>query len=222
MDILNFGFLWQYYPAFLRGLAGTIELTIIATLAGLVFGFAVAFGELHKSRTVRVIFVTYVEFFRNTPLIIQLFFFQAFIPVVFQGLNSPFVVACISFSLYNAAYCGEIFRAGVQSIERGQWEASRALGMPRLAQVRYVVLPQAVRRVLPAFTTRFIEMFKLTTLASTVAYGDILYVAKVIANTDYRPTETFTAVAIIFVVLLLPLSILANRIENRFSSQPKA
>lgn len=218
----NAAFLWQYYPAFLRGLAGTFTLTLIATAAGLVFGVLIAFAQLSRFRLVRTVFVCYVEFFRNTPLIIQLFFFQALVPVVFQGLNSPFAVASITFALYNAAYCSEIFRAGIQSIEKGQWEASRALGLRPLSQAMHVIVPQAVRRVLPAFTTRFIEMVKLTTLASTVAYGDLLYVAKVIATTDYRPTETITAVAIIFVVILLPLSILANRIEARFSSQPKA
>lgn len=222
MDELNLDFLWRYYPVFARGLFFTVLLSVVATISGLVFGIVVVFGRSSRWLPVRAFFSAYVEFFRNTPLLIQLFFFQAFVPKVLDGFHSPIVVACVSFSLYNAAYCGEIFRAGIQSIERGQWDAGRALGMSFWLQARYIVVPQAVKRVLPAFTTRFVEIFKLTALASTVAYGDLLYVAKNIAEVEYRPIETFTMVAIIFVVVLMPLSVLAHRLEGHINRNARA
>lgn len=221
MDDLKLDFLWQYMPLFAKGLGHTLLLSAVATFAGLVFGILIVFGQRSRWAVVRYAFMAYVELFRNTPLLIQLFFFQAFVPMFFDGFRNPIAIACLAFSLYNAAYCGEIFRAGVQSIERGQWEAARALSLSPFAQARYVILPQAVRRVLPAFTTRFIEIVKLTTLASTIAYGDLLYVAKNIAEVEYRPIETFTVVALIFVVVLIPLSIMANRLETHISRNSK-
>jgi polar amino acid transport system permease protein len=137
------------------------------------------------------------------------------IPLFFGIKNDAFVVAVATLALYKGAYIAEIYRSGIQSVERGQWEAARALGMSYFAQLRYVVLPQAIRRMIPPFTNRMIETFKLTTIASLVVYPELLYQTKIVAETDFRPIEAFTILAAFFAIIVLPMSYLSTRLEKR-------
>jgi polar amino acid transport system permease protein len=204
-----------YQHLFIRGLGNTILLTATTMFAGLTLGLIVGLAKTSKSRLLMLPAVVYIGVIRNTPILIQLFFFQAFAPMLLGIQNNPFFIGIASFAIYNIAYCADIYRGGLQSIVVGQHEAGKALGLNRLQQMRYVIIPQAIRVMVPAFTNRSIEVAKLTTVASAVSYGDLLYFAKLISDTEYRPIETYTVVAIIFIVVLIPFSVLAKRLEDR-------
>ncbi len=213
----DFAFLWTLWPYLLVGLAGTAKLWAVALCSGLVIGLAVGIFRTAPSRILRGIGTVYVEAIRNTPGLIQLIWFYYAIPMVTGWQASAWLAAAVSLSVYTGAYSAEIYRAGIGSIERGQWEAARALGFGYVAQMRYVVLPQALMRMIPAFGNRAIELAKATTLASTIAFGELLYTAKVIAEDQMRPLETYTAVTVIFTAILLPVSYACVWLERRFA-----
>ena len=130
---------------------------------------------------------------------------------------SPFGAAILGISLNSAAYSAEIYRAGIQSIEPGQWEAARAIGMTGLQVLRRIVLPQALRRVLPALTNRGIEIFKMTTLASVVAYVELLQQGKLVASLNFNPLEVYTVIGALFFLLLYPLVRATYALERRLA-----
>lgn len=207
--------LLTYHELFLRGLLNTLLLTATTMFAGLTGGLLIGLAKTSKNRLFRYPAAAYVGLIRNTPILIQLFFFQAFAPMLLGIQNNPFFVAIAAFALYNVAYCADIYRSGLQSVVIGQHEAGKALGLSRWQLLANIVIPQAFRRMVPAFTNRSIEIAKLTTVASAVAYGDLLYYAKLVADTEYRPIETFSVVALIFIAVLIPFSVLAKHLEDR-------
>ncbi|MFN3400557.1 MAG: amino acid ABC transporter permease, partial [Ferrovibrio sp.] len=147
----------------------------------------------------------FVEFFRNTPVLVQILWFYFALPMLVPFEISPLMAAALGISLNSAAFSAEIFRGGIQSIEPGQWEASRALGMTGLQAMRRIILPQAIRRMLPALTNRAIEIFKMSTLASAVAYVELLQQGKLIASLNFNPIEVYTVIALAFFLFLYPL-----------------
>lgn len=207
--------LLTYHELFWRGLLNTLLLTATTMIAGLTGGLLIGLAKTSKNRLLRYPATAYVGLIRNTPILIQLFFFQAFAPILLGVQNNPFFVAIAAFALYNVAYCADIYRGGLQTVLAGQHEAGKALGLSRSQLLIYIVIPQAFRRMVPAFTNRTIEVAKLTTVASAVAYGDLLYYAKLVADTEYRPIETFSVVALIFILVLIPFSVLAKHLEDR-------
>ena len=189
----DFSFLHQNAHFLLNGLGASLLLAAFAVLLGGSCGLAVALGRLHGPRPLRWFFAAFVEFFRNTPALIQLMWLYYAMPL-FTGLQpKPFTAAAVAFSLYNAAYMSEIYRSGINAVDRGQWEASSTLGLRYVAQLRLVILPQAVRRMLPAMTSQTIDVFKLTAIASLIAYGELVYNTRVVAENEFRPIEAYTA-----------------------------
>ncbi len=204
----------SFWSLLFSGLLGTLKLAAVALVAGSLLGFVVAIGKLSKHAIFRIPAVAYVELFQNTPALVQLFWFFYAVPILTGIQQNVFVAAAIALSLNAAAYMGEIFRAGIQSIGRGQWEAGLAIGIRRGAIMRHVVLPQAIRRMLPAYTNRAIELVKTTSLASALAYNELLYQGAAISSETYRPIETYALVALIYVIVLSILSQLARLLEN--------
>jgi polar amino acid transport system permease protein len=143
-----------------------------------------------------------------------MWFFFAF-PIVSPFAIDAFSAAALALTLNTAAFSAEIYRGGIQSIAPTQWQAGKALGMTYAQTMRRVILPQAVRRMLPAFTNRGIELAKMTTLASTIAFAELLHEAKTLSAIAFNPIEAFTAVALIFFVLIYPLTLLVQRMELR-------
>lgn len=213
----DFAFLWVLWPHLLTGLAGTAKLWAVALSCGLVIGLVVGIFRTAPSRILRGIGTVYVEAIRNTPGLIQLIWFYYAIPMATGWQASAWLASAVSLSIYTGAYSAEIYRAGIASIDRGQWEAARAIGFGFGAQMRYIVLPQALMRMIPAFGNRAIELAKATTLASTIAFGELLYTAKTIAEDQMRPLETYTAVTVIFTAILLPVSYACVRLERRLA-----
>jgi polar amino acid transport system permease protein len=213
----DFSFLWQYRTFIAIGLGYTVLYALGTILVGLIIGFAVGIARLARSPLINTPLILYIELFRCTPLLVQLIWFYYAFPVI-VGLDIPaHVAAGMTLSLYTGAFYAEIIRGGVTSIERGQWDAARAIGMRRGQVMRRVILPQAIKRMVPPFMNQSITQLKNTSLVSTIAVSDLLYQGEIITATTYRPLEVYTAVAIIYFGVLFPLTLLAQMIERRLA-----
>ncbi|KTS30810.1 ABC transporter permease [Methylobacterium indicum] len=215
----DFGLLAQNWPVLLRGLLVTVELWIPAMAAGLALGFALGLARLSRSGWVAKPALGAIEVFRGTPVLIQLIWFFYAFPIVIGVQLSPFVAALLGLALNTAAYCAEIFRGGIQSVPKGQFEGARALGMTRAQAMRRVILPQVLRRMLPAFTNRAIELAKVTSLASVLSVHELMYQGRLLSANYYRPLEILTTVAIVYFVLIYPGSYLSARLERRLAAR---
>jgi polar amino acid transport system permease protein len=213
----DFSFLWMYRSLLLVGLGYTILYTIGSILLGLIIGLAVGLLRLSRSPFVNVPLIGYIEAFRCTPLLVQIVWFYYALPVL-VGIDIPAHVAgMLVLALYTGAFYAEIFRGGVMSIERGQWDAARAIGMRRKQMLRHIILPQAIKRMVPPFMNQSIIQLKNTSLVSTIAVADLLYQGTIITAATYRPLETYTTVAIIYFLVLFPLTIAAQHVEKRLA-----
>jgi polar amino acid transport system permease protein len=211
----DFSFLWMYRWLLVTGLGVTVLYTVASILAGLVIGLGVGLMRLSRSWFVNAPLIAYIEAFRCTPLLVQIIWFYYAFPVL-VGLDIPAAVAgFLVLSLYTGAFYAEIFRGGVLSIERGQWDAARAIGMRRRQVLRTVILPQAIKRMIPPFMNQSIIQLKNTSLVSTIAVSDLLYQGTLITSATYRPLETYTTVAIIYFAVLFPLTLAAQAVERR-------
>jgi polar amino acid transport system permease protein len=201
----DFASIIQNWPALWVGIKGTVFIFFITVVLGLGGGLVV--GILRYSRLTILSWPAriFVEIFRNTPVLVQIIWFYYAFPIL-TGIDvNPFLAAVLGISLNTMAFSAEIYRAGIQSIDPGQWEAGKAIGMNYMQTMRRIILPISIKRVLPALTNRGIEVFKMSTLASVIAYVETLNQAKLIADHNYNPIEAYTAVAIIFFVILYPV-----------------
>ena len=198
-----------------RGLLGTVELALVSLAIGLAFGLFLGAARYSRSRLVNWPATAFVEIFRNTPVLVQIMWFFFAFPIVAPFEVSAYTAAAMALSLNTSAFAAEIYRAGIQSIAPGQWDAARALGMSYGQQMRRVILPQAVKRMLPAFTNRALELFKMTSLASAIAFPELLYGAKTIASAYFNPIEAYTTVALVYFAVAYPVTQLVYAIERR-------
>ena len=214
---------WDFTPVFAswpllaEGLLNTLRVTAVALACGLVLGLVLALLRLSPRRFLSWPAGLVIEVFRTTPPLVQLFWFFFALPLIVGVEMTPFAAAVVTFSIQSAAFFAEVFRAGIQSIERGQWEGALAIGLSRRQALNRIVLPQAVTRMIPAFLERSIELMKTTTLVATIAYADLLYEANAIAQKTYRPLETFTVAALVYFVVISAFSLLARRVERRLA-----
>lgn len=201
----DFVTIFQSWRVFWVGIQGTLLMFAVTVVLGLSGGLVVGVLRYVKTPLLAWPARAFVEVFRNTPVLVQIIWFYYAFPILTGIETSPFLAAVLGISLNTMAFSAEIYRAGIQSIERGQWEAGKAIGMSFNQTLRRVILPVALKRVLPALTNRGIEVFKMSTLASVVAYVETLNQAKLIADLNYNPIESYTAVALIFFVVLYPV-----------------
>lgn len=214
----DFAFLLRYAPLFWKGIGVTLAFTAATILLGLVLGLLVGLGRLTKYRAVNWPLIGFIEAFRCTPLLVQIVWFYYALPVMSGIQMSAITAGTLVLSLYTAAFYAEIFRGGIVSIERGQWDAARAIGLTRWHVMRFIILPQAVRRMVPPFMNQSIIQLKNTSLVSTIAVPDLLYQGTLITADTYRPLEVYTVVAIIYFVLLFPATVLAQWYERRLTA----
>ena len=213
----DFASIAMNWPTFWKGLMGTLHLGVVCIFFSMTLGLFVGAGRYSRNPALRWPATAFVEFFRNTPVLVQIIWFFFAFPI-FTGITlTPFWAATLGVSLNGAAYCAEIFRGGIANIARGQWEACRAIGMSYWQTMRRVILPQAVKRMIPPLTNRAIEIVKATAIASIIAYFELLHSARVISAAHFNPIESYTAVALIFIVIMLPLTLGARHIERRFA-----
>jgi polar amino acid transport system permease protein len=211
----DFHFLLKYAPLFWRGVGVTLAYTAGTIAIGLALGLLVGLGRLSKSRLINWPLIAYIEAFRCTPLLVQIVWFYYALPVVL-GVQIPATLAAtMTLSLYTGAFYAEIFRGGIVSIEQGQWDAARALGLRPWAMMRMVILPQAVRRMIPPFVNQSITQLKNTSLVSTIAVPDLLYNGTLVTADTYRPLEVYTVVALVYFAMLFPSTMLAQAYERR-------
>jgi len=214
--VWNFASVFTHWNVLAIGLRNTLLLFLVCSVLGLGGGLVMGMLRYSKRRMVSYPAMLYVEVFRNTPVLVQIIWFFFALPVLTGVQVSPIMAAVLGITLNTIAFSSEVFRGGIQSIEREQWEAGKAIGMTYAQTMRRVILPQAIKRMLPPLTSRAIEVFKMTTLASVVAYPETLQQAKLIASVEFNPIEAYTIVALMFFVVLLPLVQLTYVLERRF------
>ena len=212
----NFASVFAYWDVLAIGLWGTLKLFTLTCALGLAGGLVMGMLRYSKTRWISYPAMLYVEVFRNTPVLVQIIWFFFALPVVTGFEVSAFAAAALGITLNTIAFSAEVFRGGIQSIEREQWEAGKAIGMNYTQTMRRIILPQALKRMLPPLTSRGIEVFKMSTLASVVAYPETLQQAKLIASYEFNPIEAYTVVALLFFVVLLPMVQLTYMLERRF------
>ncbi|MBD3847635.1 amino acid ABC transporter permease [Bosea sp. SSUT16] len=199
---MNFQQLWRYQDQFIEGALITLALTLIAAVVGLAIGVAGAALLRGGSKPVRLAIRSYIEIFRNTPSLIQIFLIFFVLPAA--GLKLPaFEAAAVALSLYFGAYAIEIVRAGLDSIPKSQVEAGQCLGLTRWEVFRHIVLPPALRNVYPAFTSQFVLLLLGTSLASQVAAGELFHAASFIESRTYRSFEVYAVVCAIYFAMVI-------------------
>jgi len=217
MYVWDFSPVWQNMDLLLLGLLNTLRITGTALAFGIPLGLVLALLRLAPSRWLSWPARFIIEFFRTTPPLVQLFWFFFALPILVGIEMTPFLAAALTFSIQSAAFFAEVFRAGIQSIDRGQREGALALGMSLSQSMRRIILPQAIKRMIPAFLERSIELMKTTTLVATVSYADLLYQANDLAQKTFRPLEVFTVTALIYFVFIYAVSLLVHKLERHLA-----
>lgn len=213
----DFGTLLQYRSLILLGALTTIGFTVLTAVMGLLIGIVVALGRLTGRRWISLPLVALVEIFRCTPILVQLVWCYYALPVLIGVEMSPGMAAAITLSLYGGSFYAEIIRGGIASIEPGQWDAASALGLTRLKSMRLVIMPQALKRMIPPLVNQTILQLKNTSLVSVLAVPDLLYQGQLITSATYRPLETYSVIAVVYFCLLFPLTRFAQRLEQRLA-----
>jgi polar amino acid transport system permease protein len=214
---------WDFSPVWANagllalGLLNTLKITATALAVGLPLGLGLALMKLSRRRWLAWPAGFVIEFFRTTPPLVQLFWCFFALPILVGVEMTPFGAAALTFSIQSSAFFAEVFRGGIVSIEPGQWEAARAVGMNSRQAMRRIILPQAVKRMIPAFMERAIELMKTTTLVATISYADLLFQANEVAQKTFRPLETFTVAALIYFSVIFAASTLAAQLERRLA-----
>ena len=216
----NLAKIWsQYWKLFLfTGLKNTLILTFISVALGTVLGTLVAMLKMSKSRILRFIASVYVEVLRGTPILLQLYVFYFVLPNIFTFLKlSQFMWVSISLCINSSAYVSEVIRSGIQSVDAGQSEAAMSLGMNSFQRTWYILVPQALKTILPALGNEFIMIVKDTSLASTFFIGDLMTQYLIVRGASYLPLEPLVIVGVIYFILTFLLSKLFGFFERRMS-----
>ncbi len=196
---------------------GTLRLAIPAIVLGFLLGILIGLARLATARWIRVPATLYVEFFRGVPLVMVIFWFWFIIPQLLRLPIPEYGVALTAFVIFEAAYFGEIVRAGIQSVPRGQVEAATAVGLTTRQTMSFVVLPQALRNMVPSLVTQMIVLFKDTSLASIIGYVDLTKAAQIVNNREIRPFELYLFIAVVYWICTYSMSRYARHLERRHS-----
>ncbi|WP_226037275.1 amino acid ABC transporter permease [Aquibacillus saliphilus] len=209
----------DYLPFFLKGTLITIAVSAAGVIMGMILGLLVGMGKVAKLWIIRFPFICYINFFRGTPLLVQLFLIHfAVMPLILSETNT-IASLVVTLSLNSAAYVAEIFRAGIKSIDKGQAEAAHSLGMNKIQVMRYVVLPQAFKRMIPPLGNEFIVLLKDSSLGAIIAAPELLYWGRAATGQYYRVWEPYLTVALIYLLLTLTLTYLLNYVERRLDTE---
>ncbi|EKX99799.1 putative glutamine ABC transporter permease protein [Selenomonas sp. oral taxon 138 str. F0429] len=204
------------FPLLLIGAGVTIQITVLSTAIGFVIGLIVGVARISNLRVLRMLAEVYVEFFRGTPLLVQIFLFYFALPVITGQRIDPFIAAISACGINSGAYVAEIFRAGIQSVDDGQMEAGRSLGMTWLQTMRYIIVPQAFKRVIPPLGNEFIAMLKDSSLVSVIGFEELTRRGQLIIAKTYGSFEIWMSVAVIYLVMTLTISRFVAYLERRY------
>ncbi len=217
---------WTNVKFLISGMGATIQISLIAAVLSIVIGLLVALPGLSEKRGWRLLNRVYVEFIRAIPLLPMLFWVFYGLPIVFQsmGMNipiDPFWGAIITLAISDSAFTAEIYRAGIQSIARGQREAAQTIGLNYVQTMRYVILPQAIRRILPPLANQFIYIVKMSAFASVIGMQELTRRANELVVTEYRPLEIYTLLIFEYLILVLIISAGVRWLERRMGADER-
>ena len=217
---LDFSFIVEYMPYYFEGIKYTLLISFVAVLFGAVFGsllFYMKSSNFHiwKIKPLKIIAVAYIEIIRGTPMILQIFIVYAGAEPFFGMDLSALQAAFVAIALNSAAYVSEIVRAGIDAVDKGQMEAARSLGMKRSTAMMLIVVPQAVRNILPAIGNEFVAVIKESSMASVVGVGELMYAAKIVQGSTYRSLEPLIVAAGFYFILTFTLGRVISLIERR-------
>ncbi|NDG48537.1 MAG: amino acid ABC transporter permease [Rhodospirillales bacterium] len=213
----DFGAVFRHSELLIEGAKSTFRLAGMAMLIAIPLGLASALLRLTRLPVLSWVAVLYTDLFRTSPSIVLIYWFFFAFPLIVGIDFSTFTAVSLALGLQTGAYMSEVFRGGIHSIKPGQWQAAKALGMGVVPALRYVILPQAIRRMIPVFFTRLTELFKTTSLAAAISYAEIVQMASRTASETFRPIETFTVVALFFFVVIFTASQAVRFAERRFA-----
>lgn len=200
-------------PFLLKGALYTIIFSAVSELIGIIVGLFTAIIRVTKIKVLSQLATVYVDFFRGTPLLMQIIFVYYALPYI--GINLPAPLAgIVALSINSGAYVSEIFRAGIESIDKGQIEAARSLGMSYIQSMQYVVIPQTMKRVLPPLTNEFVALIKDSSLLSVIAISELLRTSKEMMTWKLNPSS-LTGAALLYLIITVPLTRLVNHLENK-------
>lgn len=205
---------WEYRELFYRGFCYTFVISSGATVLGLCFGVLGGLAKISKSVVAREFANLYVEFFRGTPLLIQIYIFYFCLAAAIR-YDNPVIIGMVTLGVFSGAYISEMVRAGIQSIDKGQTEAAKSTGLNDWQTLRYVIFPQAMRRIIPPVTGQFVSVIKDSSLLSVISVRELTKASEVINATTYKTFEAYLPLAILYLLITYPLSRLTQRLERK-------
>lgn len=214
--MFDWSVIWENYPLLLQGVQTTVVLAVVAMALGLPGGLLLSGLRMSRYRLLRVPAGIFIDSLRVTPVLLQLFWFFYVLPVTFDIQLSPYATAVLALAVNVSIYNAEIFRAGILSIRRGQSNAGLALGMSRVQVMRHIILPQALRRSIPALANIWVSLFKNTALVSTIAVADLAYVALQLRAETFKTMEVLTAMAALYWLMGYPQAKLVDTLQKRY------
>ncbi len=217
----NFDLVVTSFPLLLLGAGVTIKITAMSVALGVLIGLFVGIARICRVKPLRFLAAVYVDFFRGTPLLVQIFLFYFAVPVITGQRIDPYVAAVGSCGINSGAYVAEIVRAGIQSIDAGQMEAGRSLGMTWGQTMRYIIVPQAIKRVIPPLGNEFIALLKDSSLVSVIGFEELTRRGQLIIAKTYGSLEIWFSVAIIYLVMTLSISRLVAFLEKRYNTDDR-
>ena len=217
----NFDLVVNSFPLLLVGAGVTIKITALSVALGVVIGLFVGIARISRIKILRVLAAIYVDFFRGTPLLVQIFLVYFALPVITGQRVDPFVAAIGSRGINSGAYVAEIFRAGIQSIDKGQMEAGRSLGMTWVQTMRYIIVPQAFKRVIPPLGNEFIALLKDSSLVSVIGFEELTRRGQLIIAKTYGSLEIWISVAVIYLAMTLTISRFVAYLERRYKTDDR-
>ena len=217
----NFDLIATSFPLLLLGAGITIKITAMSVALGIFIGLFVGIARICRVRPLRWIAAVYVDFFRGTPLLVQIFLFYFAVPVITGQRIDPYVAAVGSCGINSGAYIAEIVRAGIQSIDDGQMEAGRSLGMTWTQTMRYIIVPQAIKRVIPPLGNEFIALLKDSSLVSVIGFEELTRRGQLIIAKTYGSLEIWLSVAVIYLAMTLTISRFVAYLERRYKTDDR-
>ncbi len=209
------------FPLLLAGAAVTVQITALSVGFGLLIGMFVGIARISKLLPVRAAAAVYVDFIRGTPLLVQIFLIYFALPILLGARIDPFIAAITACSINSGAYVAEIFRAGIQSIDKGQMEAGRSLGMTWSQTMRHIIMPQAFKRIIPPLGNEFIAMLKDSSLVSVIGFEELTRRGQLIIARTYGSFEIWLTVAFIYLIMTFAISRLVAYLERRYKIDDK-
>lgn len=213
----NFAVAWQFREVYLKGAGVTIALSLYSLAFALLVGLFIALARQSRSRVFSLAAAWYVEIFRDTPLLVQIVWIFYCLPILLDVKMTAFWSSVLALSLHFSAYVAEIVRAGISSIDKGQIDAAKVLGMSYAQTMRRIILPQAFRRMIPPLVNNFADIMKLSALASVIGVYELLHAVDNVNMNTFRPLELYSVLAVVYFVLIFPVAFGARRVERHLA-----